>query len=170
MRHETQVSEPSEVKAVANQMLDWADSDGIAVSPMKLQKLVYFNHAAFIVAKSRPLIAQSFEAWEHGPVCPSLYAEFKRFKDRAITSRAEKFDPVSATKVIPLLNLGEEDQEFVRERYDFYKKFSVIALSELSHSRAGPWRYAKSLFANGLNPNRDISNDLIRDYHRLFDS
>jgi uncharacterized phage-associated protein len=61
---------------------------------MKLQKLLFFTHADFLIRTGRPLIKQEFEAWDYGPVIPSLYREFKKFKDQPITSKAKCFDPV----------------------------------------------------------------------------
>jgi uncharacterized phage-associated protein len=155
-----------DAKGLANLLLDWGDDDGVEISPMKLQKLVFFLHADFLVKHGRALIKQEFEAWEHGPVVPSLYAEFKRFKDKAITTRAKAFDPIQATTVTSTCRLGADDLSLVRELYDFYKKLNAIELSRRSHDFDGVWRQARSLLSNGLNMNRRVSNDMIVEHHR----
>jgi len=137
---------------------------------MKLQKLLFFSNADFIVKRRHALIDQEFEAWDYGPVLPSVYQEFKSFKDKPIKTRAKAFDPVTVQIRVPSMKLPEADRIVLKNVFDFYKKFSAVALSDLSHSSIGPWRQARSLFANGLNPNRAISNELILEYHRLFDS
>lgn len=161
---------PLDIKVVANLILDWAEQDGIEVSPMKLQKLLFFCHADFLVNYSQPLFKQDFEAWDYGPVNPAVYQEFKKFGDSAISGRATAFDPITASTYTPKGSLSQEDNARLRGHYDFYRRFGAIALSELSHSRAGPWRQARSLYANGLNADRTISSDLITKFHRLFDS
>ena len=170
MESRTSPLQPVEVKAFANLILDWADQEKIEISPMKLQKMLFFCNADFIVAHGYPVIQQEFEAWDYGPVAPSIYAEFKSFRDKPIRTRAEIFDPITASKKLPVLGLDEDTKRFLLERFNFYKKFNAIVLSELSHSRTGPWRQARSLFANGLNANRLISTKLIMEYHRLFDT
>lgn len=161
---------PQDIRAIANLFLDWADADAIEVSPMKLQKLLYFCHADFLVSQNRPLLKQKFEAWDYGPVNPGIYKAFKHFQDLPITARTEAFDPLTAEKYLPICQLQGDDLAFLRSRFDFYKRFSAIALSDLSHSRSGPWRQARSLYANGLNAQRMMTAELIRSHHRLFDS
>lgn len=155
-----------DAKALANLLLDWGDADAVQISPMKLQKLVFFLHADFLVKHGRALIKQEFEAWDHGPVIPSLYAEFKRFKNKAITTRAEAFDPLQAATITAACDLDADDLRLVRELYDFYKKLSAFELSRRSHDFDGVWRQARSLFSNGLNMSRRVSNDLIVAHHR----
>lgn len=166
----TVVNAPIDIKGVANLILDWADEEGVDLSPMKMQKILYFTNSDFLISTGEPLFHQLFEAWDYGPVNPSIYKEFKKFKDRPIRGRAQAFDPIKADTYIPLANLSAELELSLRQSYDFYKRFSAIALSDLSHSKAGAWRQARSLFANGLNSDRLISNDLIRQCHRIFDS
>lgn len=166
----TAVNANVDIKGVANLLLDWADAEGIGLSPMKIQKILFFSNSDLLVSTGQPLFQQLFEAWDYGPVNPSIYKEFKRFKDRPIRGRAHAFDPVKATTYTPRCILEPEVESALRESYDFYKRFSAIALSDLSHSKAGAWRQARSLFANGLNSDRLISTDLIKQCHRIFDS
>ena len=74
-------------RAIANFVLDEADCIAVAVSPLALQKIVYFCHVWSLIGLGKPLIKQSFEAWEHGPVLQYLYREFRLFGARPITAR-----------------------------------------------------------------------------------
>jgi uncharacterized phage-associated protein len=159
-----------DAKGLANQFLSWSDEAGFNVTQMKLQKLVFFAHADFIVRTGRPLIKQEFEAWDYGPVVPSLYAEFKRFKNKPITSRASSFDPVSTKTAESTCHLSLSDLQLVRQTFEFYGKLSAFQLSELSHEFDGAWRQARSLFSNGLNMDRRISNEMIVRFHRPIHS
>jgi uncharacterized phage-associated protein len=159
-----------DAKGLANQFLDWSDRASISVTPMKLQKLVFFTHADFLVRNCRPLIKQEFEAWDYGPVIPSLYSEFKRFRDRPITGRAIAFDPVQAISVPARCSLHPDDLDLIQDMFGYYSRLSAVHLSELSHEFEGAWRQARSLFSNGLNMDRRITNEMIVRYHQPIHS
>lgn len=55
------------------------DLDDDLMTHMKLQRLVYFAQGLSLHFYDDPLFAEPMEAWPHGPVCPVLYDEFKRF-------------------------------------------------------------------------------------------
>ena len=158
---------PVEAKALSNLILDWADADGVAVTPMKLQKLLFFCHADYLTSYDQPLLQQEFEAWDYGPVIPSLYAEFKEFGSRSIDRRAMSFDPVRAERVYLTCDLDHDTLGRVKALYSFYSRFSAERLSDMSHSPGGAWRHARAMFANGLNVGRRIGDDIIRKFHRM---
>lgn len=75
--------------AVANAFLQRAEERGIRdISPMKLQKLMYFAQAWHLKIRREPLLDDNFARWQHGPVIPSIYHEFKAFGYRPITRKA----------------------------------------------------------------------------------
>lgn len=162
--------EPVDAKGLANLFLDWAETARLPISPLKLQKLVFFSHADFLVRSGRPLIKQEFEAWDYGPVIPSLYGEFKKFKDKPITIRATTFNPISASSEVSVCLLSLDDRYLVRKMFNFYSRLNAIHLSELSHEFEGAWRQARALFSNGLNMDRRISNEMIVAYHKPIHS
>jgi uncharacterized phage-associated protein len=159
-----------DAKGLANLFLDWSAAGDRPLSPMKIQKLLFFAHADFLIRVGRPLVKQEFEAWDYGPVIPSVYREFKRFKDQPITDKALSFNPISAAPEVSSCKLSLVDLEVVRRIFDFYSRLDAIHLSQLSHEFEGVWRQARSLFASGLNMDRRISNDLIVRHHRPIHS
>lgn len=124
-------------KSIANFFLELAESQGEKISPMKLQKLVYYAHGWYAGHTNRPLIDESVEAWQYGPVIPSLYHEFKRFGAGMITSKAcsgEYFDPA------PVPSPSDEGlRKFLTSIWKSYGKFTGIALSEMTHAKGTPW-------------------------------
>lgn len=157
---------PLNAKSLANLILDWADKDGVSVTPMKLQKLVYFCHADFLIDVGQPLIEQEFEAWEYGPVIPSLFHEFKDFGSQSITRRATCFNPITCQSGIcetPSLGAFEES---IRASYEAYARYTASSLSKLSHSEAGPWAEALRRFERGSIKGRTIDNRLIAECHK----
>ncbi|MGN6477898.1 MAG: Panacea domain-containing protein, partial [Flavipsychrobacter sp.] len=48
--------------------------EGNPVTQMKLQKLVYFANGIYLAQGYGPLIKESFQSWEYGPVVPEIYS------------------------------------------------------------------------------------------------
>ena len=66
-------SPPHDARAVANFLLDAADTHNITLSITSLLKIIYFAQGWHLAKYNRPLIGQSFEAWEFGPVIRVVY-------------------------------------------------------------------------------------------------
>ena len=49
------------------------------VTNLKLQKILYLAHMIYLGRFKKPLIDETFEAWDYGPVLPSLYQKVKMF-------------------------------------------------------------------------------------------
>lgn len=156
---------PYDIKGLANLFLDWASEEDIAITPMKLQKLLYFCHADYLQLTGNPLARQSFEAWDFGPVDPSIFDEFKRFSKMPITERAYRFDPIAAERVLAKINPDGDALKELRNLFDFYKRASATALSDMSHAPRGPWDVARRLYDQGRIANRRMSDKLIFSYH-----
>jgi len=70
--------------AVANYFIKKGIDTKKSVSPMKLQKLVYFAHGWRLALYNSPLIDEAIQAWQYGPVIPGIYHEFKHYGNRDI--------------------------------------------------------------------------------------
>lgn len=70
---------------VSNSVLRVAQRDGVAISPMKLQKILYFLASEYYKDTHTVLISEPFQAWKFGPVLNSVYQQFKRFGAKSIT-------------------------------------------------------------------------------------
>ena len=63
---------------VANYLLSKTDEEaGDVISNLKLQKLVYYVQGFSLAMNNRPMFEEDIYAWQHGPVVPSLYHNFK---------------------------------------------------------------------------------------------
>ncbi|WP_159866320.1 Panacea domain-containing protein [Novosphingobium sp. 9U] len=159
-------SAPYDIKGLANLLLDWADAESITMTPMKLQKLLYFCHADYLRAMGKPLVRQDFEAWDYGPVEPSVFAEFKSSSKSPIKTRAMQFVPATGERVLAEPKVDDSDLKLLRSLYNIYKHASATALSDLSHETRGPWAVARHLFNEGRNADRRMSAKLIIRYHQ----
>lgn len=74
---------------VANSILARSFRDHIPITPMKLQKLLFFTACLYERHTSRRLLSEGFQTWRYGPVSPSVYAEFKGFGGKPINRYAQ---------------------------------------------------------------------------------
>ena len=156
-------------QAVANCFLDLADKEKKEITPLKIQKLVYIAHGWFLaITKGDPLIDDEYvEAWQYGPVFPSLYHDFVEFGKRPITARAFDwdFDRTREEWRNWVAYIPQEDSyiwRFIEHIWSLYKNFSPGQLSALTHEEGSPW--SKTL-DRGRMKNAHISNDVIKEYY-----
>jgi uncharacterized phage-associated protein len=151
-------------RAVANFVLDRCDADGVAVSHLVLQKLVYFCHVWSLIELGRPLIRQSFEAWEHGPVLQHLFREFKRFGAEPIRGRAQHMNPHNGQREVVSYAFDQPTRTLLTKVVAIYSRFSASTLRELSHAPGGPW-YRVWHQSGKINPGMRIENRDIKQFH-----
>lgn len=76
-------------RTIANHFIALAEIEGRTITPMTIQKLVYLAHGWSLGLFDEPLIDDTVEAWEYGPVIPSLYNAFKKYGNNPITQFAK---------------------------------------------------------------------------------
>ncbi len=65
---------------VANYFLSLVNEDqGEGITNMKMQKLVYYAQGFSLAMLNKPLFEEPIEAWQYGPVVPTLYHAFKKY-------------------------------------------------------------------------------------------
>ena len=76
------------VEDVANFILILGNQydDGDPISPLKLQKLLYYCQGIHLAAYDCPLFDEDIEAWEHGPVVVSIWYKYREYGNRAINA------------------------------------------------------------------------------------
>ena len=163
-------------KAVANYFLDLAEEKEEPLTPLKVQKLVYIAHGWYLALSKEALISDEYaEAWQYGPVFPSIYYEFKWFGSNKITDRAEElvsFNQLSGTwkKIIPLVPSQDKITcTFLDRIWKVYSPYNAIVLSEMTHEEGTPWSLTKE---EDDKINAHIPNCRIKEYYekRLKDS
>ena len=80
--------------AIANEFLELAAREGVSLSQMKLQKLVYFAYGWSLALRGDPLVNEQVECWDYGPVFPSLYRRTKRYGADPILGRIVAIDGI----------------------------------------------------------------------------
>jgi uncharacterized phage-associated protein len=151
-----------DVRAIANFVLDFAETANVAVTNMALNKIVYFVHCDYLIEQNEPLVSAKIEAWQHGPVFREIYHEFKRWHDKPIKSRATKVDPVTGEVKIASLTFGTQEKEYLRLLIGRYMQFTAAQLRAISHSEGSPWDVVWGHEGNA-NPGMKISNEIIKE-------
>lgn len=133
-----------DVLDVARYIINYSYEKNYGCSNLKLQKLLYFVQAYFLITKNRPLFPNEIQAWDFGPVVPDAYTEFKRFgsgdipyvsyyysmPDGHLSSlQTHQYDPDLIDK---------KTRRLINDVIDNFKDYSSTALVTLTHHQA-PW-------------------------------
>jgi len=156
---------PISVACVANQLLALGERDKIEISPMKLQKLLFYAHAWHLAINNKPLFEEDFEAWPYGPVVRDVYSQTRRFGMGQVTARIAHLErtgdsPLSWRYVIPAKIQDSELNDFLEAVWDSHKNLSAIQLSNSTHAPGEPWTIVKEQYGN-LDSKPTIPNALI---------
>lgn len=126
---------------VVNTLLYKAKGVHKSISPMKIQKLVYFLYGEYLYREKEALFAERFEAWPYGPVIDDIYQSFKDYRDRPI--RRYMPDATGDLRRIVL----EDDPAFAYCFNTVWAKYgnkTGIELSKLTHDTRSAWYKAAS--------------------------
>lgn len=125
----------------------------------KLQKLAYYVQGWHLAVFGDTAFNDEIEAWQYGPVVPSLYHRFKYLSGVSIP---EEHQYANANYE----DLTPEQIHLIDQIVDAYGSNSAGKLVELTHKKGTPW-------ANVYQPNHagiTIPVDLIESYFKQFRS
>ena len=151
-------------RAIANFVLDVCDGQGRTISNLSMQKIVFFCHVWSLIRLRTPLIRQTFEAWEHGPVLQYLYREFKEYDDNPILKRARRMNPETGEFEIVREDFDPATLKLLHEVVNFYSRLRPYDLVEISHVQGGPW-YRTWHHNGSTNPGMKIENHAITSFY-----
>ncbi|PQP39351.1 Panacea domain-containing protein [Mycolicibacterium austroafricanum] len=124
---------------VCNNVLMRAFRDDFSVSPMKLQKILYFVASEYAKDTGEPLLSEPFQPWQYGPVVQSVYSEFKPFGGGPIRRYAK--DSQGKAYIV-----AEDQNVKLRKVLDrvwpAVKSRSAVDLSRITHLPGSAWRKA----------------------------
>jgi uncharacterized phage-associated protein len=121
-------------EAAARYFLTLASREGEALllTPMHLQKLLYYAQGWTLGVRGSKLFSGDFEAWVYGPVCREIYSMFAAYGKSPIPD-----DEARADSAIP-----PGDRCMLEFVYDRYRKYSAPELSRMTHAEQ-PWIAAR---------------------------
>lgn len=119
------------------------------VSNLRLQKLLYFIQAYFIIIKNEPLFKDKIYGWECGPVVLEIYEKYRKYGSMIIQNIEAYSDPPIFKKDKELIDLMLEECASKSNT-----ELLNITLNQL------PWRMANA----GYTANREITIDSMKKY------
>lgn len=148
---------------VARYIINYANDNNMIVSNLKLQKILYFIQLEFLLRdKKEPCFKENIEAWNFGPVVPSVYHEFKIYGSLPIPKISYVYDGSNG-----FLNLSREeyvpsiksvDRLIIEDVVNECDRFSAGQLVEITHNQR-PWRRAYTQGKNNI-----ISIEMLREF------
>jgi uncharacterized phage-associated protein len=141
--------------AIANKVLGTAAERGMPLTIMQLIKLVYFAHGWTLALLNKPLVNVEPQAWQHGPVYPEIYNEFRGSGSQPISRTAK--NPFSGTDYETTLTADE--QSILDRVVSAYGKIHAFELSARTHQHDTPW---DQVYQSGGGKFLPIGNDLIK--------
>lgn len=130
------------------------------VSPLKLQKLLYYSQLWFFVKNDKTLFDDRIQAWIYGPVVYDVWANFKFMKRSSIIPNRRAVN----------LDLNDLTVNHLNDVWKSYGHLSGSDLVDLTHNDL-PWKTSrKGLLSNQPSDkeviiNKDTTVDFALDSH-----
>ena len=132
------------------------------VTPLTLQKLLYYIQGNYAAIYDKPLFDAPCEAWVHGPVYRNVYNLFRDFKYNPIDD--DRFAPLKESA----LPLTPEAKEVVDRVLDTFGMYSGKVLESITHKET-PWMDARKGFLPDETSHAEISLDAMKAYFKKVD-
>ncbi|PIR83008.1 hypothetical protein COU19_02475 [Candidatus Kaiserbacteria bacterium CG10_big_fil_rev_8_21_14_0_10_56_12] len=131
---------------LASQELVGDNKEREGITNLKLQKVLYFAQAYFLAKLGKPLFSDNLEAWEYGPVVPSVYRKYRENGSNPIIVDEDKS------------SITDDDKEVLQKIWNTFGGYSASKLVDIAHAHT-PWKDAYQT------PSKIISNKALEDYY-----
>lgn len=118
-----------EAKKVANFMLYIMNDAFDDLTNMKINKLLYYAQGYYLGKYGKPLFDDDIEAWEHGPVVPTVYSAYKKYGDQ----------PIQNDNDYPAPEMTPEVEDVLYAVARKYGRYTASALRNMTHVVGTPW-------------------------------
>lgn len=133
-------------------MVDMEDSD---LTPLKIQKLLYYAQGHILGALGKPLFKEDFVAWQHGPVIKKIYESFKHLGKEIIGFEVGGTDEYNCSNLLK----DRKSYEVLNNVMHYYNQYSPWKLRNMSHEES-PWKHADTGMI--------ISKDSIKEFFSQY--
>ncbi len=140
---------------VAEYFIEKAYSENDKITRKKLQKMLYYAQAWFLVVNKRKLFEEKIEAWLHGPAIYSIYQEYKSFGFLPIKKEIDKS---------LISKIDEKQKGFLNQIWKIYGKYDADYLEILSHNEE-PWQKARIGVAKFSASRNEISTTIMKKFY-----
>lgn len=153
----------TDVRAVANFILDHADGIETAITNRAVSELTYLVLGWHLAAKGKALADATIDASPKGPAIRELYAEFEKWGDGPILRKASKVDPSTGRRCVVAPNFDPKTTEFLTLCADEAVRMPRDERRSIVTDPEGPWAAAIAR-AEETGQGRRIPEGDLRDY------
>jgi uncharacterized phage-associated protein len=127
---------------VADYIVNYCNENDFNLTHIKLQKLLYFIEANYLVNQQESLFTEDIEKWRLGPVIPEVYHQYKTFSSSHIgyvpnRLDIDEFGNVEFVQFDPNV-IDEQDQLLINGLVQRYVHTDAFTLVEITHQHE-PW-------------------------------
>ncbi|HBQ89188.1 MAG TPA: hypothetical protein DD803_06975 [Alcaligenes faecalis] len=127
------------------------EASGWTLTNLQLQKILYIAHMVHLGRTGQPLIDdQFFEAWDYGPVLPSVYRHVSGFGSRPIANVFAVIEDANHPAEI----------ESIRNAVGQFANIEPFQLVQILHDERSAWRgFYNPNFRNTVIPTAAVLNE-----------
>ncbi|TAN66821.1 DUF4065 domain-containing protein [Paraclostridium sordellii 8483] len=143
------------------------------VTHLKLQKMLYYIQAAFLVEHGEPCFNKEFENWKHGPVVPEIYSEYRRYMNKPIKEVQEEtlemYINTNFSLSVRRIKYNKNDfkkcdLELIDKVIDSYQDENPWDMVKKTHEE-DPW---KETYKDEIITKESIREFFIKNKHRIY--
>ncbi len=128
------------------------------VSPLVLQKLLYFIQGVYSALYGKALFQEECRAWIHSPVYPEVYELFSDFK----------YNPIDDARFVMLDGaadaLTKEEKDVVELVVNTFGMYSGKVLEKITHNE-DPWKEARKGYGDNVPSSELLAKERIMKYY-----
>lgn len=161
------------VNKIADYVVEYAKKINKPVNNLKLQKILYYLQALFLLEKEAPLFNESIEKWQYGPVIPEVYHRFKHMGAEEITKIPAEFnffllldkdfDLEEINKPKLDFTLGDNDIHLVNKCIESLVHYEPFQLVDETHKHPA-WSSNQKRILQGERNIRYTNDEILRDF------
>ncbi len=128
------------------------------VTPLMLQKILYFIQGIYSALYGRPIFAEDCRAWIHGPVYPEVYDLFRDFK----------YNPIDDARFALLKGtadaLTDDEKKVINLVVNTFGMYGGKVLERITHNEA-PWKEARKGYGDSIPSSELLPKERIMRYY-----
>lgn len=132
---------------IAQFVIEKYEESGVKITNLGLQKILFFIQWYFLKYHNKSCFEDKIEAWQYGPVVPSVYKECRSFGVNQFL--------ISVFNVGNSRNITKNDRSEIEKVLEILKKYSAWDLVEMTHKEGGSWSKVNKYY-------EEIPIDLIK--------
>lgn len=125
--------------SVANSIIKLARARNITdLTPMKLQKLMYFAQFWYVKKFNKFLINDWFSRWEFGPVIPSIYHQLKYYGSNPVNNYIWLLS-ANNEAIVYMIDNNPNAWDFLNKVLDAYGNLDGVSLLAVTQHDNSAW-------------------------------